>query len=191
MSIRETPTRPAVFLDRDGTIIDDVHYIARPDLVRLRPGAGDAIARLNRAGVPVVLVTNQSGIARGVITEADYERVHHRLVELLAAHGAHIDASYVCPHHPDFGGKCECRKPGTLLFRRAASEHALDLARSTFIGDRWRDVSPGIVLGGRGMLIRGNDTPDADLQAADAARVPIVRSLADAVAALLGVRAPA
>lgn len=191
MSIRETPTRPAVFLDRDGTIIDDVHYLARPDLVRLRPGAGDAIARLNRAGVPVVLVTNQSGIARGVITEADYERVHHRLVELLAAHGAHIDASYVCPHHPDFGGKCECRKPGTLLFRRAASEHALDLARSTFIGDRWRDVSPGIVLGGRGMLIRGNDTPDADLQAADAARVPIVRSLADAVAALLGVRAPA
>lgn len=191
MSIRETPTRPAVFLDRDGTIIDDVHYIARPDLVRLRPGAGDAIARLNRAGVPVVLVTNQSGIARGVITEADYERVHHRLVELLAAHGAHIDASYVCPHHPDFGGKCECRKPGTLLFRRAASEHALDLARSTFIGDRWRDVSPGIVLGGRGMLIRGNDTPDADLQAAEASRVPVVRSLADAVAALLGVRAPA
>ena len=191
MSIRETPTRPAVFLDRDGTIIDDVHYLARPDLVRLRPGAGDAIARLNRAGVPVVLVTNQSGIARGVITEADYERVHHRLVELLAAHGAHIDASYVCPHHPDFGGKCECRKPGTLLFRRAASEHALDLARSTFIGDRWRDVSPGIVLGGRGMLIRGNDTPDADLQAAEASRVPVVRSLADAVAALLGVRAPA
>ena len=191
MSIRETPPRAAVFLDRDGTIIDDVHYIARPDLVRLRPGAGDAIARLNRAGVPVVLVTNQSGIARGVLTDADYDRVHHRMIELLAAHGACLDASYVCPHHPDFGGKCECRKPGTLLFRRAAREHALDLPRSTFIGDRWRDVSPGIVLGGRGMLIQGDDTPDADLEVAHAAHVPIVRSLADAVAALLGLRAPA
>ena len=95
MSIPETPPRAAVFLDRDGTIIDDVHYIAQPELVRLRPGAGDAIARLNRAGISVIVVTNQSGIARGIFTESDYERVHDRMVELLAADGAHLDATYI------------------------------------------------------------------------------------------------
>jgi D-glycero-D-manno-heptose 1,7-bisphosphate phosphatase len=185
VSIRENPPRGGVFLDRDGTIIDDVHYLARPELVRLRPGAGTAIARLNRAGIPVVVVTNQSGIARGMFSEAEYERVHERMVQLLAAERAHVDATYMCPHHPHYGGSCECRKPGTLLFRRAAREHRLDLERSTFVGDRWRDVSPGIALGGRGILIADDETPSEDVEAAVAARVPLARSLSDAVAQLL------
>ena len=177
--------RAAAFLDRDGTIIDDARYIAQPDLVRLRPGAGEAIARLNRAGIPVIVVTNQSGIARGMLTLADYERVAARMSERLRPHGAYIDASYMCPHHPDFGGDCDCRKPGTLLFRRAAAEHDLDLEHSTYIGDRWRDVKPGLDLGGRPILIVTESTPREERAAAEQAGVETVLSLADAVDVIL------
>ena len=178
--------RGAAFLDRDGTIIDDAHYIAKPELVRLRSGAAEAIARLNRAGVPVIVVTNQSGIARGMLSVADYERVAARMAELLSQQGAHIDATYMCPHHPDFGGDCECRKPGTLLFRRASAEHGLDLEHSTFIGDRWRDVKPGIDLGGRPMLIVNEYTRRDEQAAAERAGVEIVGSLEEAVGRMLG-----
>lgn len=180
------PLRAAAFLDRDGTIIDDAHYIARPELVRLRPGAGEAIARLNAASIPVIVVTNQSGIARGLVTWAAYDTVADRLAELLAARGAHIDATYVCPHHPDFDQACECRKPGTLLFQLAASELALDLRRSTYIGDRCRDVEPGIVLGGRPMLISDASTDPAERERAERAGVEIVASLSEAVSRMLG-----
>ena len=173
--------RGAAFLDRDGTIIDDAHYIADPELVQLRPGAGDAIAALNRAAMPVIVVTNQSGMARGLISESDYGRVVARLAELLAEHGAHIDATYVCPHHPEFDRACDCRKPGTLLFRRAAAEHRLDLTRSVYIGDRWRDVQPGIVLGGRPMLIADESTEPAERARADEAGIETVSSLGEAV----------
>ena len=171
----------AAFLDRDGTIIDDAHYIADPDLVRLRPGAADAIARLNSAGIPVIVITNQSGIARGMFSRADYERVASRMVELLANEHAHIDATYVCPHHPDFGGACDCRKPATLLFQRAAVEHTIDLARSTYVGDRWRDVAPGIALGGRPILIVDDDTRSDERGRAVRHGVEVVTSLAGAV----------
>jgi histidinol-phosphate phosphatase family protein len=184
-NIESTSATAAVFLDRDGTIIDDVHYIARPELVRLRPGAAGAIAGLNRAGIPVIVVTNQSGIARGLLTEVDFALVQNRMLELLGSAGARIDATYMCPHHPDFGGECACRKPGTLLFRRAAREHALDLARSVYIGDRWRDVAPAIVLGGRGILIVDEHTHPDDRAAAAQARVPLAGSLADAVEQVL------
>lgn len=180
-----TVARAAAFLDRDGTIIDDAHYIADPDLVRLRPGAGDAIARINRAGIPVIVVTNQSGIARGMLSRADYDRVASRMTELLATEDAHIDATYVCPHHPDFGGACDCRKPGTLLFRRAAAEHSIDLARSTYVGDRWRDVAPGIALGGRPMLVVGDNTRTDERERAEREGVEIVTSLAEAVERIL------
>jgi histidinol-phosphate phosphatase family protein len=176
---------PAAFLDRDGTIINEAHYIARPELVHLRPGAADAIRRLRDAGRRVVVVTNQSGIARGLLTLADYERVHARMVELLAMEGARLDAAYLCPHHPDFDGSCECRKPGTLLFRRAAVEHDLDLARSAFIGDRWRDVAPALSLGGRGILIDGEATPAEERHRALAAGMRIAFSLAEAAEAVV------
>ncbi|HEX7239268.1 MAG TPA: HAD-IIIA family hydrolase, partial [Longimicrobiaceae bacterium] len=106
-----SPLRPAVFLDRDGTVIHDAHYLADPEGVRLLPGAAEAVARLNRAGVPVVLVTNQSGIGRGLFSEADFRAVQDRVEALLAAGGARIDAVYHCPHAPDADPPCDCRKP--------------------------------------------------------------------------------
>ena len=145
--------RPAVFLDRDGTIIEDTGYVADPAAVRLLPRAADAIARLNRAGVAAIVVTNQSGIARGLFDEAAYAAVTRRLDALLAAEGGRIDARYHCPHHPDFTGPCECRKPGSLLYRRAAAEHGLHLPHCWWVGDRLRDVIPAERLGGRGLLI--------------------------------------
>lgn len=183
-----TGARAAAFLDRDGTIIDDTHYIADPDLVRLRPGAGDAIARLNRAGIPVIIVTNQSGIARGILSESNYERVASRMAELLAKENARIEATYVCPHHPQFGGECDCRKPGTLLFRRAAAERGIDLARSAYVGDRWRDVAPGIALGGRPLLIVDDSTHAEERERAERDGVETVSSLAEAADRILASR---
>jgi D-glycero-D-manno-heptose 1,7-bisphosphate phosphatase len=145
--------RPAVFLDRDGTIIEDRHYLRDPADVRLLAGAADAIRQLNLARVPTVVVTNQSGIARGLLTEADYQATAQRLDDLLAGAGARLDGAYYCPHLPEISGPCDCRKPGPLLYRRAASELDLDLARSWWVGDRLRDVEPATVFGGRGVLI--------------------------------------
>ena len=158
--------RPAAFLDRDGTIIRDTHYLHDPDDVVLMPGAASAIRRLNDAGLPVIVVTNQSGIARGLLTEQDYERVRRRLDKLLTADGARIDASYHCPHHPDFSGPCNCRKPGLKLYRRAAEEHDIDLAGSYYVGDRMRDVAPGEKLGGTTILLGVESTPPEDLTSA-------------------------
>jgi histidinol-phosphate phosphatase family protein len=160
------PLRPAVFFDRDGTLIDDEHYLADPARVRLRPNAALAVRRVNEAGLAAVVITNQSGIARGLLTEDDYERVRERLDALLAEQGARLDASYHCPHHPDFGGDCACRKPGIALYQQASSEHALDLARSAFIGDKLRDVSPAARFGALGILVPAPDTPYRDMERA-------------------------
>lgn len=173
-------SRAAVFLDRDGTIIRDTHYVGTPESVELLSGAADAVRRLNESGWPVVVITNQSGIARGYFTTAHYERVRARVDELLAAGGARIDASFVCPHHPDVTGPCECRKPGTLLFRQAADQLALDTKRSWFIGDHVRDVAPAAELGGRGILVPGEETPKADVERARK-EFAVARSLDEAV----------
>jgi histidinol-phosphate phosphatase family protein len=175
--------RPAVFLDRDGTLIHDRHYLSDPAGVELLPGAGEAVARLNRAGLFVVLVTNQSGIGRGWFSEHDYQAVHRRLLELLAAHGAWLDADYHCPLSPDAPDPGAMRKPGSGMFLRAAREHGLDLAASWYVGDRARDVAPARELGGRAVLVRGAQT-EAD--AADPARVvAVVHSLAEAADLIL------
>jgi D-glycero-D-manno-heptose 1,7-bisphosphate phosphatase len=173
----------AVFLDRDGTIIEDTGYLTSPEAVRLLPGAAGAIARLNRAGLPTFVVTNQSGIARGLLDESAYIATARRLAELLAAAGAQLDGHYYCPHHPDFTGPCECRKPGPLLYRRAAADHGLHLARSWWVGDRLRDVLPAERFDGRGLLI---GEPGADeLSTSAAGRFPVVRDLATAVEIIL------
>lgn len=161
-------SRPAVFLDRDGTLIRDVNFVARPEQVVLLSDAARAVRRLNEAGWPVIVVTNQSGIARGFFTTADYDRVQSEVESQLAAEGARVDATYMCPHHPEFGGACECRKPGTLLFRQAARQHDLDLARSWYVGDKIRDVEPARALGGVGLLIPGPETPPDELRRARA-----------------------
>lgn len=146
--------RPAVFLDRDGTLIEDRHYLRDPEGVRLLPGVADAIRQLNMAHLAAVVVTNQSGIARGLLTEADYLATAQRLDDLLARAGARLDGAYHCPHLPEISGPCACRKPGTLLYQRAASDLDLALERSWWVGDRPRDVEAAVALGGRGMLIR-------------------------------------
>lgn len=143
----------AVFLDRDGTIVEDAGFLHEPGKLRLLPGAAEAIRRLNQHGYLVVSVTNQSGIARGLYTVADYAAVQRRLTELLAGHDAHLDGSYFCPHHPEFTGPCECRKPGTKLFRDAQAALDIDFERSWWVGDRLSDVEPARALNGHGILV--------------------------------------
>lgn len=183
------PSRRAAFVDRDGTIIEDVHYLARPEDVRLLPGAVDALRRLAAADVPIVIVTNQSGIARGYFTEADYARVAEHVVRVLHDAGVPVLATYHCPHHPAVTGPCDCRKPGVLLYERAAREHGLELAGSLYVGDRWRDVAPALRLGGTAILVPSPDTPDDDRARAerDAA---VATSLAEAVSRFLSGHAP-
>lgn len=153
--------RPAVFVDRDGTVIADPGYLSDPGEVRLLPGAAEAIARLNRAGLPVILVTNQSGIGRDMYDEAAFQSVQRRVEALLAAEGARLDAVYHCPHAPDAIPGCDCRKPGPGLFLRAAADHALDLSASYFVGDRPRDVAPAARWGGVPILVHGSDESGA------------------------------
>jgi D-glycero-D-manno-heptose 1,7-bisphosphate phosphatase len=149
----------AAFLDRDGTIIEEVGYLDRPDRLDLYPWSIAAIRALNLAGLRVVLVTNQSGIARGFFTPEMLERIHAHMDDLLAAGGARIDAYYYCPHHPDgkvpeFAMKCECRKPGPGLVERAVRELGIDPRESVVIGDRWLDVALARAVGARGVLVR-------------------------------------
>jgi D-glycero-D-manno-heptose 1,7-bisphosphate phosphatase len=145
----------AVFLDRDGTIIEDAGYVRSPEQVRLLPGAAAAIRQLNTNGWLAVVVTNQSGIARGLLSEEDYRDTERRVDELLAQEGAHLDGHYWCPHLPEVNGPCECRKPGTLLYRQAAQGLDIDLPASWWVGDRARDVLPAAAFGGRGVVLLG------------------------------------
>jgi D,D-heptose 1,7-bisphosphate phosphatase len=141
-------------------MVVDPGYLKDPDKVSLFPGAGVAIARLNAAGLPVIVVTNQSGIARGKLTEPDYRRVAQRLAELLAPFGARVDGSYFCPHAPEKSGSCPCRKPGLGLFEQAIVEHRLDPAHSFWVGDRLSDLLPAAAWGGRGLLVETGDGAD-------------------------------
>jgi len=143
----------AAFLDRDGTIIEDPGYLHEPGKVQLLPGAAAAIRQLNEHGFLVVTTSNQSGIARGLYTAADYEAVQQHLRALLAAYGARLDGSYYCPHHPRFTGPCECRKPGLKQFEDAAAALGIDFSRSWWVGDRLSDVQPAAALGGNGILV--------------------------------------
>jgi histidinol-phosphate phosphatase family protein len=170
----------AVFLDRDGTLIADRHFLGNPTDLELLPGAASAIARLNRAAVPVYLVTNQSGIGRGYFGTEDFHAVQRRLVEVLAQAGAFLDGVYFCPHAPDDPPRCDCRKPATGLFLRAAQEHRVQLSRAAFVGDRLRDVLPALEFGGSGVLI-GSDPRDGDVPVG----IARVSSLEEAIDLLL------
>lgn len=155
----ESSTRAAVFLDRDGTIIEEVGYLDRPERVALYPFSIAAIRALNRAGFRVVMVSNQSGVARGFFDEAMLDVVHKHVAALLAAGGAHLDAYYYCPHHPDgtvaaYRRPCDCRKPASGLVDRAVRDLDLDPARSFVVGDKWLDVGLARAAGARGLLVR-------------------------------------
>lgn len=156
----------ALFLDRDGTIITDEHYLGDAALVRLLPGAAMAIARANTANVPVFVVTNQSGIGRGHITDKQYHEVAAALATILHSQGARVTATYYCPHAPTFGNVCECRKPGLGMYRQAENEFGVDLGKSAYIGDKWRDIEPAIATGGLGILVAAAGTPSSDIERA-------------------------
>jgi len=155
-----TPARRAVFLDRDGTLIHDPGYLSDPDGVDLLPGVADGLRALERAGFVLVLVTNQSGIARGKYTVAEYEAVATRLTAMLASHGVTLAGAYYCPFHPDgntppFNVEHEDRKPASGMWQRAAADLDIDLARSWSIGDGERDIVAGKRAGTRGVLLTG------------------------------------
>ena len=140
--------RRAVFLDRDGTLCREVGYVNHPSRLELMPDGAAAIRELNRRGWLSVVVTNQAGVARGYFPYHVVEETHRRLVRLLEAEGARLDAIYVCPHHPEVGGPgfraaCDCRKPRPGMLLRAAREMKIDLARSYIAGDSFRDVGAG------------------------------------------------
>lgn len=176
--------RRAVFLDRDGTIIEDVAYLRDKDQVRLLPGAADGIKRLNASGFLAIVVTNQSGIARGMLSRNDYQLAERRVDELLGQEGAKLDAHYFCPHLPELTGPCDCRKPGALLYRQAAEQFHIDLGKSWWVGDRMNDVLPADTLGGRGILVLSG-AGQAEAGDEKASRFPQASDLAGAVELIL------
>ncbi len=166
-------TGAAVFLDRDGTLIEEVGYLDRPERVELYPYSAEAIRALNRAGLRIVMVTNQSGVARGFFSESVVHAVHEHIEQLLAGAGAHIDAYYYCPHHPDgkvaeYARACDCRKPARGLVDRAVRELGIDPRRSFTVGDRWLDVALARTIGARG--VPGENRLRADRGAAPGRR---------------------
>ncbi len=151
--------RPAVFLDRDGTVIREVDYLRSPKQMRLLPRAAEAIRALNESGFEVVMVTNQSSIGRGLLSEDSLMEIHRVLGERLAKRGARVDGIYFCPHHenaavPEYRRRCQCRKPEPGMFLRAAAELGLDLGRSYAIGDSERDIEAGRRAGCATVLVR-------------------------------------
>lgn len=145
----------AVFLDRDGTINEEVGYLSDPAHIALIPGAAEALIRLNSAGFKLVVVSNQSGIARGYFSEDDLAAVNGELDRQLVLAGVTIDGYYHCPHHPLHGKgvDCDCRKPGTGMAVRAAAEHGIDISRSYFVGDKASDIELGLNSGGKSVLV--------------------------------------
>lgn len=187
-----TPLKPAVFLDRDGVVIEDSHYLGDAARVRLLPGSAEAIAVLNRAGWVVVVVTNQSGVARGLFSFDSIGLVHNAISAMLSDHGARIDAYQFCPHHPEadlaeFRLDCDCRKPRPGMLRLAARELGLDLAASWMIGDRASDLEAGARAGCQTVLVRTGYGATVDVATLDwdALNLKLVAAdLAEAVEAL-------
>jgi D-glycero-D-manno-heptose 1,7-bisphosphate phosphatase len=148
-----------VFLDRDGTLIEEVGYLDHVDRIDFFPYSVDAVRLLNRAGFAVVIVTNQSGVARGLFDEDLVSATHRHIADTLEQGGARIDGFYYCPHHPDakveaYRRDCECRKPKSGLLRKAAEDLGIDLSQSFVVGDRTDDIETGVNVGAAGVLVR-------------------------------------
>ena len=178
-----------MFVDRDGTLIEEVGYLDRLDRIDIYPYSVDAVRLLNRAGFAVVVTTNQSGVARGYFDEAVVGAVHDRIAAVFAAGGARIDAFYYCPHHPEaavarYRQACDCRKPRPGLLQRAARELGLDPRRSFVVGDRSNDVEAGRAVGAATVLLQTGYGADADA-ATRAAATAVADDLIDAVSWIL------
>ncbi len=142
-----------LFLDRDGTINFEKHFIKDPDELQLIPGAAQAIREARELGFKIIVVSNQSGVARGIMTEEDVKRVNNRLVELLSEEGAVVDAVYYCPHDASEGNGCSCRKPNAGMFEKAKQEYDIDFNRSIMVGDRLTDIESGNRIGAATVLV--------------------------------------
>jgi D-glycero-D-manno-heptose 1,7-bisphosphate phosphatase len=148
----------AIFIDRDGTLNEDIGYVSSPEELTLYPRAAEAVRLINEAGFKAIVITNQSGIARGMYTEESLNAIHEKMIEELADSGAKLDGVYYCPHHPEIGNAryrmaCDCRKPQTGMLDRAAREHNIDLSRSFVIGDKASDINLAHNAGARGALV--------------------------------------
>jgi D-glycero-D-manno-heptose 1,7-bisphosphate phosphatase len=183
--------RRAVFLDRDGTIIEEAGYLDRLDRMVFFPYSVDVIRALNRAGFAVIVITNQAGIARGIVKEPFVAEAHAAMSARLAAGGARIDAYYYCPHYATgvveaYVTACDCRKPQPGMLLRAGREHGIDLSRSFGVGDRWHDVEAAHAAGARGILVRtGLGAEEAVKPQPGVTPAAVVDTLADAVAWIL------
>ncbi len=165
--MRQSDPSRAILLDRDGTLIHNFHYCRDPEQVHLLPGVGQALGWLSAAGYRLIVISNQSGVARGYLSERELARVNDRLRRLLAAEGIHLTAMYYCPHHPEgvrsgYAGLCLCRKPEPGLLLRAAAENGFALARSWFVGDVLADVEAGNRSGCRTVLVDLGTEPRPD-----------------------------
>lgn len=149
-------TEIAVFIDRDGTMAEDVRYCSRPEDFELFPNTAKAIKLLNEHGFKVIVITNQSGIARGYFTEEILADIHDKMRKELAKEGAWLDAIYYCPHHPN--DKCDCRKPKPKLVLQAAKEYNINLKRSFVVGDLQMDIDLGKAVGCKSILIKGSSS---------------------------------
>ena len=181
----------AVFLDRDGTMIEDVGYLDRLERLKLFPYTIDAVRLLNAAGFNVFVVTSQNGVANGILSESFIAEAHAHLSELFGAAGARVDGYYYCPHSPhavveQYRVDCECRKPKPGMILTAAREHGIDVPASIVIGDRWRDVEMGLAAGTKAMLVEtGYGRTEAARRPSHLPAVPVVGTLIEAVSALL------
>jgi D-glycero-D-manno-heptose 1,7-bisphosphate phosphatase len=149
--LEESLLRRAVFLDRDGTICEEMGYVNHVDRLQVFPFAAEAIRLLNEKRIPVIVVTNQGGIARNIFPESLVRQVNAKMIAELGDQGAYIDAIYYCPHKSE--DDCDCRKPNPGMIERAAREHSLDLAASWVVGDRYADLEMAHTAGGRGILV--------------------------------------
>lgn len=154
----------AFFIDRDGVIVVEKNYLAKPEDVEIIPGVANALKQIKKAGYMAVVVSNQSGIARGYYDDKAVDAINAKITELLAAEGAALDAFYHCPHHPDFSGHCECRKPAPGMLLLAAGELDIDIAASFMIGDKVSDVRAGENAGCRRSVMIETGHGKAELQ---------------------------
>jgi histidinol-phosphate phosphatase family protein len=180
-----------VFLDRDGTMIEDVGYLDRLERLKLFPYTIDAVRLLNRAGYKVFVVTSQNGIAQGVLTEEFLSRAHAHLSTLCEAAGAKIDGYYYCPHSThavvdQYRTDCDCRKPKPGMILTAAREHSLDVSRSFVIGDRWRDIEMGLAAGTKALLVEtGYGRTEATRRPANIPAIPVVANVIEGTSWIL------